>query len=204
MIKGIILDWGGVICENPAQPIIDHCAKVIGVSSTQLKKHIDHHILDFQVGLDETIFWQLIYDDLKLNFVEHASTIHLKSLWFNAFETIYKEQKLLLKAVRELHQLGYKIGFLSNTEIPASRFHKTLHYHFIQHHYFSCLKKKAKPSRVVYHELANTMQLKTNELIMVDDKLENILAAKKCGMKTILFRKQVQFLRELKLLTNLS
>jgi len=56
----------------------------------------------------------------------------------------------------------------------------------------------AKPAERAYHFVVEKLEVKPHEALMVDDRKENIEAAKKAGMQGIVFKNTIQFKKELK------
>ena len=68
--------------------------------------------------ITEYEFWQIVCSALNINM---SST---ESLWGDAVEEVFNEKMEMFELIDELKRKGYKIGFLSNTEMPAVEYWK--------------------------------------------------------------------------------
>ena len=62
----------------------------------------------------------------------------------------------------------------------------------------SCDDGFRKPDRRAFEFIMNKLKVKPKESIFVDDKQKNLDAAEELGMKTILFKNNPQFFRDIK------
>ena len=121
-----------------------------------------------------------------------------KILWNTVLEETYKSNDPVINIAKSLKKQGYKIGYLSNTEIPAIAFFKKQKYDFLDVSVFSCLEGYVKPEKEIYEITLNRLGVKPEEAIFIDDKEIHIEAAKKLGINTVLFKDAKQLLAELK------
>ena len=119
------------------------------------------------------------------------------------FNRIYKknvvENKKLYDYSLKLRKQGYKIGILS------TQFHLSTKILVPDKYYkefngldISCDSGLKKPDLRSYMSIIKKLKIKSQESIFIDDKKENLNAAKKLGMKTILFKNNRQFFSDLK------
>lgn len=193
MIKAIIFDWGGVLIDNPADALMSHCANHLGTTKEILKKTIDKYIFDFQKGtLLEEDLWNQVCDELNIN---KPTT---NSLWQEAVKNVFVDKKETHELIGKLKENGYKIGFLSNTEIPTmTYFHDNNYGRHFDEAVFSCLENTAKPEKEIYHVILKKLQLEPHETIFIDDKPEYIDGATKVGINGIIFQDIEQVKKEL-------
>jgi HAD superfamily hydrolase (TIGR01509 family) len=57
----------------------------------------------------------------------------------------------------------------------------------------------AKPDPAGYRYVSTHMKMKPSEILMIDDRLENVKAAKKFGMQGIVFKDTAQLKRAIKM-----
>ena len=109
------------------------------------------------------------------------------------------ENKKLYSYILKLKKRGYKIGIssiqfhLSRDVLIPKRYHQN--FDALQ---ISCEDGFRKPDRRVFEFILNKLKTKPEESIFIDDKRKNLDAAKKFGMKTIIFKNNAQFFRDLK------
>lgn len=177
MIKNIIFDLGKVL---------------IDYDWTLFNKQVDHKIskddmndnaeilLAFDAGKMEP---EDFFEIMRARFELDLSFIDFKNIWCD----IFKEIPAML-AFAETLQKKYQLYLFSNTD--------KLHFPYIWEkfpalHFFnnnlmlSYELGSVKPHRESYIRALNKFNLNAVECIFIDDKLENVLAAKKLGMAGI-------------------
>jgi len=117
----------------------------------------------------------------EAKYPEDAEVIH----WFISHgEYMHKPRPKVWKRVHELKEAGYKIYLLSN--YPEVLFHKHTQYaDFMQEIdglMVSYMIHEIKPHADIYHALCNKYDLKPEESIFFDDRLENVETAKRLGI----------------------
>lgn len=192
MIKAVIFDWGGVLLYNPSIGPKEYCAKKLRVNESKFIEIYDKYEPDFQKGkINESNFWKKIYENLGISIPK--SNI----LWNNILEETYKNNDQVINIAKGLKKQGYKIGYLSNTEIPALDFFKKQNYDFLDVLVFSCLEGYVKPEKEIYEIILNKLEVKPEEAIFIDDKEIHTEGAKKLGINTILFTNAENLTKEL-------
>jgi putative hydrolase of the HAD superfamily len=182
MINTIVFDWGGVLIEQPTVKVIDYCAKYFNIKIKDFSEALIIYKNDFQKGiLSERNLWKKICTSLNISLPK------VNSLWRIAFEEVYEEKKEMFTLVSSLKKRGYKIGFLSNTELPAMNFFIEQNYDMIDICVFSCKEGIIKPDIEIYKILLNQINSDPKDVIFIDDRPENIDAANKIGVNGILF-----------------
>ena len=182
-IKAVIFDWGGILIDDPAPGLMRYCAKALGVSK---KKYTQTHLkfaASFQTGkISENRFWTLICK--KLNVSKPKS----RSLWADAFRTVYSPKAEMFKLAGLLREKGCKTAILSNTEMPAMKYFHQQRYDAFDVKIFSCAVGMKKPDRKIYELVLRKLKVKPDEAAFIDDRKDFLNGAKKAGLKTILFK----------------
>jgi putative hydrolase of the HAD superfamily len=191
-IKAIIFDWGGVLIDNPAPRLVSYCANELGISDEEFVKVHQKFEPDFQKGIiSEDKFWEMVCSELSV------SKPKVESLWGAAFRRVYSPKLEMFELIFSLRKSGYKIGFLSNTEIPAMKHFHEQSYTMFDVLIFSCVEGTRKPEKRIYELAVERLALKPKEVIFIDDRQEYINGARATGINTILFKNSFQIKEEL-------
>lgn len=195
MIKSVVFDWGGVLIKNPCDTMFQYCADVLQVPIHEFQQICEGFVSDFQKGLiSEEQLWEAVCSELG------CKKSALSSLWEAAFTASYVENTEMFLLASHLKKDGYRIGLLSNMEVPAMRFFHTQHYTIFDITVFSCLEGTWKPEERIYRILLQRLGVQPEEVVFIDDKQEYITAAQKVGLNAILFKKYSQVHETLSLL----
>ncbi len=193
MIKNVVFDYGQVLI------------------------HFDPHYMTERYIEDEkdielckdVIFDRLYWDKLDLGTIEDSEVIEgiksrlPKRLWESAQKAyenwFYNNPEI--EGMRELvcevkNKYKKRVYLLSNISrgfsLHAGEF-PILKY--MDGCVFSGACGMAKPNSDIYEHLLSKFNLKAEETIFIDDRIENLEAAKKLGIHTFLFKQNVQELR---------
>ncbi|MCK4905270.1 HAD family phosphatase [bacterium] len=192
MIKAIILDWGGVLIDNPVAGFMTYCSQYLKVPKKTFIEITSKFYEDFAKGkVTENAFWK------NACFYLNVAVPSVSSLLTEAFRAVYSEKKEVFSIVSSLKDKGYKIALLSNTEMPMVNFFREKKYSFFDLTVFSCVEGVTKPDKKIYEITLDRLKIKPQEAVFIDDKEENILSGKDLGINTILFKNPQQFKKEL-------
>ncbi len=161
------------------------------MSEELLSQEIPKFKPDFQRGkISEEQFWESICSELNCQTPEGA-------LWESAFREALSHRK---EVYHLAYQLGksYKVGFLSNTEVAAAKQFNKFHPEYFDVKIFSCYENSIKPESQIYELCLEQLQIKPNQAVFIDDKVENIAGAKNVGMHGIVYGHLTQLVTELK------
>lgn len=197
-IESVIFDWGGVLIDDPAGPMIKYCAAALGTSEDNYLRASRIFHTDFQKGLiTENSFWSGVCKELNLPQPKASS------LWTEVFEEAYHPKPAMFALVRSLRDWGIKIALLSNTEEPAMRYFHQQNYNMFDVTVFSCAKQTVKPESRIYKLTLAALNSLPARTVLIDDNSEYIAGAKQLRLETILFHNIEQVRAELSTLTGL-
>lgn len=192
-IKAVIFDWGGVLIDNPAPGLLKYCSQEIGVSRIKLASIFSRLKDPFQKGtLPERSLWEKIRRKLGVSEQE------IECVWEKAFREVYSEKKEVFSLAEKLQKKGYTTVILSNTELSAVKFFEEKKYSMFDVKIFSCLEKTIKPEPRIYKIALGRLKLEGGECLFIDDRKINVAAAKKEGMRAVLFKNARQLKKSLR------
>ncbi|HTL39644.1 MAG TPA: HAD-IA family hydrolase [Methylomirabilota bacterium] len=190
-IKAIIFDLGGVVVHGGYLGFIKHyCAECF--TPLGKKKILE---LEREVNLAKISEKEFF---LEIDKIFHVDMKPQKM--HNQIVAGMKTNKSLIHLIPKLKKA--KIALFSNAlGHIAAEVLKKRHLNgkkFFDRIFLSTTLHEAKPDKKAYLDVLTKMKVKPAEALMVDDRLENILPARKIGMKGIVFKNTAQFARELK------
>lgn len=196
MIKNVIFDVGNVLVDFCWRELMDN----LGFSK------------DLQDLFEKTVFgshwWGeldrgVINENEVLNMLREDNREHDKEfdlIWSNR-DKLIKPYDYTLGMIDALKAKGLKIYLLSNYPKELFELHTDSGcFPFIDKvdgKVISGFVKMVKPDREIYEYLLNKYDLKAEESVFLDDRKENVEAAKKLGINGILFEGYEQARAEL-------
>ncbi len=110
-----------------------------------------------------------------------------------------KTDKKLIELLKDLkpaklalftNSIGYMArDVLKQRRVPVKKLFHRVFYSNVIHH--------AKPAKQAYEFVVKKLKVKSSQALMVDDRKENIQAAKKVGMQGVVFKSAAQFKKQL-------
>jgi len=180
------------LIEDPTSGLTGYCTKALGASEKEYRKAREIFGDDFQTGrISEEQFWANMTNQLRVPMPKQ------KSLWGEAFASIYKPRPDMFRIAGTLKNRGYKIALLSNTERPAVEFFKSQRYDLFDAAIFSCLEGTKKPEREIYEIAIKRIGTTGGQTLFVDDREDFVAGAKEAGLVTILFESVAAFKKDL-------
>jgi putative hydrolase of the HAD superfamily len=178
-IQAVIFDWGGVVIDNPADALLDYFARYFGVDRTRMLSFYAPHEHDFQTGrLTEQGLWE------RAEKTFGVAVPADRDLWKEAVRDLFTDKPETIALVRELSSKGLRTALLTNTEVPTREFYFEKEYPF-DVAFFSCDEGIAKPACGIFRNALAKLCIDANEAAFIDDKEENVDAAKAIGMRGI-------------------
>jgi len=191
-IRAVLFDWGGVLIDNPASPLMDYCARALGVSTEAYTRAHNQHGDAFQRGrIPEATFWRQVCADLSRPLPKAPS------LWGQAFRAVYSPRADVFALAAQLHKEGYRTALLSNTEGPAMEFFLGLRYEMLDASIFSCAEGACKPEKEIYETAARKLRTPPERCVLIDDKPAFVDGAATAGMKGIVYESLEQVKQDL-------
>jgi putative hydrolase of the HAD superfamily len=192
IIKAVVFDWGGVLIDDPAYPLVQYFAKALSVNEADYQKAYQEFQEDFHKGfITESKFWDRMC--ARLNVPKPK----LQSLWGQGFKAVYSPKRKVFSLAKQLRRKGYRIGLLSNTEEPSMCFFYKQGYDIFDVLVFSCEEEMLKPQKTIYKRAVERLRVKPQEVVFIDNNPEFIDGAKQAGLNAILFEDIEQLKKDL-------
>jgi putative hydrolase of the HAD superfamily len=192
MVKAIIFDWGGVLCEDTALGLISYFSKALQVAPEPLVRAFRPFLPAFQKGeLSEDVLWREMAAALGIEQLPNPS------LWGQALRAIYVPKQEMFALASRLKAKGYTVGLLSNAEQAAMAFFYEQGYAMFDAAVFSCAEGTRKPEQRIYEIALERLNVTPHEAIFIDDRADFIAGAKRLGIQTILFKDHEQVRQDL-------
>jgi putative hydrolase of the HAD superfamily len=192
MVKAIIFDWGGVLCEDTARGLVSYFSQALQVAPEPLVRAFRPFLPAFQKGeISEDDLWQGMAAALRIE------RPYNQSLWGQALRAIYVPKKEVFALASRLKEKGYLVGLLSNTEMAAMAFFHEQGYAMFDAAVFSCAEGTRKPEQRIYEIALERLGVRPHETVFIDDRADFIAGAQKLGIRTILFKDHEQMRQDL-------
>jgi epoxide hydrolase-like predicted phosphatase len=193
-IKAIIFDMGGVTIKWSDKIVYKHIAEITGMKEDKIEKIANLYMKRFDAGkLTEREFWNIV-----------AKRLHyekgLKGNWLEKYGNHANQDEKVFNTIKKLKKSGYTIATITNVIKPHYRYNTKHHlYDVFDKTFASCQLKIRKPGLLIYIYAIDQLKIKPEECLFIDDRKENVLAAKKVGMQYIIFKNAAQLKKDLRL-----
>lgn len=177
MKKVILFDLGGVLINWNDDWLYDEISSQLKIPFSQIKSKFNENLCSlFESKITEKEFWNLVLGNNNNIDNKIISKTFLKKSSIN-----YD----LLSFAKSLKENGHTIGILSNLTAGTSNSFEKNHLSDFDYHFYSNSIKMSKPNPEIYQYVCE--QIPSKNILLIDDKQENLDAAKLFGFKTILF-----------------
>ena len=179
----IVFDFGGVVGGTDRTLVAQTIAHLLGISSEEALCVISELRLAKELGISQQEFWENFEIEygrrLPKNWNEQYEEIRMLAIRANPQMLIY---------VDSLRKRGYRVALLSNVTEPRAEFiRKQGFYRHFEPVVLSCEIGVSKPHKEAFVTLLNQLGASARDCIMIDDKPENIAAARRLGIDGIIF-----------------
>lgn len=192
-VKAVVFDFGGVVAEANIAQMTNFLTHTFSINKDELSlalRDMQHYV---STGGSEKQFWEQYAISKK---------ILLSCDWFNQFGAVIKKSITeipgTLDIVKALQNHGYQTPMLSDvSQYQAEIIRKMGYYDFFTPVLLSYETGLKKPKPEAFKMLLKVLQLPPPSVLFIDDRVENVEAAKKQGIDSILFKNPKQLKNEL-------
>ena len=191
--QAVVFDWGNVLATPDRFMIVDFLCQTFALSETEFdainleKKQV------LKKGKSEIDFWHQL---------AKKKGITLPPDWATTYREVLKKSvgtyEKMYEIVYELKKKQIKVGMLSNIDDRYVKLIKEFGFYTpFDPCLLSCEIGLEKPDPKAYQELLKAIKLPASDIVFIDDKIENVEAAKKMGIDAIAFTSAEQIRVEL-------
>lgn len=195
-IQVVVFDFGGVIAQANKQEITSFLRTTLDLDEDEIdallksrKRVLKHEINDtrfwrdffcYHLGKNDTAFYQWYpkWEELLVSCIEKKP----------GMETL----------IKQLRKKGFQVALLSNTtHQKASILRKHGYYKGFHPLVLSCEIGADKPSSLAFKTFLDTAMVDPRDCLFVDDKPENVRAAREMGFDAVVFTGSEALVRDL-------
>jgi FMN phosphatase YigB (HAD superfamily) len=190
MIKCFIFDLGGVVIDfSNEKDYYPYLSRASGMPLNRVIGIVDRYV---KVDLDKGTVSQRVFDK------QVARQLGIKEnevKWYEMYKNKAGLFKGTIEIIKRLH-VNYTIAYLSN--IDRSRYKHTVkkilkpYLGLFGYRFASCEIALRKPSAEIYRYALRHMHYRPSEAIFIDNMMENVVGARRAGIKSILFKSPAQ------------
>jgi epoxide hydrolase-like predicted phosphatase len=190
--KAALFDVGGVLIEDPGPAMVKHFAQRLNVEPKDIQTAMRRCVRSFQQGLiSEPEFWRNICRSVNI------TGLIPQTLWGEGFRTACVVRESMVQFVKEVKGRGYRIGVLSNTELPVAAYLRNIGlFKSFDVVVLSCEVGLVKPDQKIYERAAECLGVALPEAVLIDDRGAFVHAARQAGMRGIVFTSPEQTQKE--------
>lgn len=191
--QAVVFDWGNVLANDDRSVVVRFMCDALRFSEEEFEKANLEKRNAVKTGKSEIDFW-----------IEHAKSrgISLPANWGESYTATLKASvgadPAMYAIVEELKVKKVQVGILSNIN---DRYVKLIRDFGFYDPFTPCLLSceigLEKPDPKAYQALLQALSLPAAEVVFIDDKIENVEAAKKLGIDALLFESASQIREEL-------
>ncbi len=179
----IVFDFGGVVGGSDRVLVAKAIAPILDVSVKEALTVLTRLRVAKELGVSQYRFWNE-YQAIEGKKLPDNWEDHFEDIRLNAIRA--KPEMLVL--VDDLRLNGYRVAMLSNTTLPRAAFiRRQGFYGHFEPVILSCDIGVKKPSAGAFVTLLNQLKASASDCLLIDDKPENIDAARRLGIDGIVF-----------------
>ena len=185
-IRGVIFDYGNVICHTQQPSDMEAMARVCGIAVPRFRELYWKFRVPYDRGdLTAEAYWQKVAGEEGL-VLSNLQIAQLTDLDTQGWARLNHKT---VKWTEQLHGAGLRLGLLSNMPSDLSQYLVANGgwVSFFHHLTFSCDVRMVKPDPAIYHACLESLAVAPQEVLFLDDLAPNIEAASKLGIHSVLF-----------------
>jgi putative hydrolase of the HAD superfamily len=190
-ITTVIFDFGYVLSLPPTPSDYQRMAELAGMDGKTFEENYWGQRADYDRGaIDGPTYWRRI----AVTAGKQLTPAQIDSLIAHDIAIWMRANPVMMEWVRGLKRGGVKIVVLSNMPIEISRYMRQHAPWFSDFDYvcFSAEVQLAKPEAAIFYACLKTVHSKPEACLFIDDRVENVEAARALGMQAVKFESVLQ------------
>ncbi len=195
-IRGVIFDYGKVLCQTPPDARVERIAAIFGFTHKAFWEAFNKHRPPHDMGLLTTEdFWRKMADEAGIALTaEVLAQLHQWDI-----EMWICLEHSMIRWAESLHVAGYKTAILSNAPVEFAE-HARRQFQWLGTFdvcIFSAELKIAKPDPEIFRHCLDLLGIEAEEALFIDDVEHNVRGAREAGITSIQFESVAQLATEL-------
>lgn len=188
-LQAVVFDYGGVLAFTQSPESVARLVEASGLPEDEFLKNYWAHRAAYDSGLSASEYWRTVGDYSPAQ-VERLTGLDIDS-WIRMDQVMYGWASRLRTA-------GFRTGVISNMPKELGEYlrAKTSGLAGFDHVTLSYEVGVAKPEAAIYHDCLNGLGLPAGQIIFLDDRVENVEAARRAGMQSVVFQDVASFVQE--------
>jgi putative hydrolase of the HAD superfamily len=195
-IGAVVLDYGEVLCSRPSPDALAGMAGMFGIDAEKFLTIYRSSRNPYDRGdLTADAYWAELARGAGVT-IDSQDIERLRRLDVHMWSNINQE---MTEWLARIHSGGFRTAILSNmqTDMAAHARRKFDWLRYIDHQVFSCEVRSIKPDPAIYQHALAQLDAPQTEVLFVDDREENIQAARALGICGIHFESVAKFRKDL-------
>ncbi len=207
--KAVVFDLGGVLIDSHSNQAKRELIEKYGIQSHSFDRLTRSSFASHRRSITElAMIGKVGISDYLGAFLQECSITDVEGIRVNRLSVVGRERTNLFEIVKQLKQAGLICCILTNTvalhwEKLSSR-HEYPSLGIFDHVFASHLIACAKPEGTSFSFVANALDVRMSECLLVDDTPLNVNRAKAVGWRALLFSDAAKLRHDLSGLTNLA
>jgi putative hydrolase of the HAD superfamily len=195
-MPAIIFDYGNVLCLPQRRSDLDAMAAVLGLDMDQFDRIYWRHRLPYdRSDLDRESYWNLVAREAN----REVSESQIDSLVALDNQSWTHPDLVMTRWAQSVRAAGVRTAILSNMPLPLREYLDDCcpWMPAVDHATYSCDVRMTKPDPRIYRHCLEGLGVEAEEAVFLDDREENVEAARGMGIHAILFTSYEQAVAEL-------
>jgi putative hydrolase of the HAD superfamily len=185
-VDAVVFDYGNVLCLEQSSSDLERMARICQVPARRFSESYWGLRASYDRGdLSGAAYWS----SLAAEFGQPLSGKQIPILIELDCVSVARPNEAAIRWARQLHAAGIALALLSNMPRELSQYvaNTCQWLSLFDHLIFSCDHRSIKPESLIYGKCLEALRLDATRVLYFDDRAENIEAASRMGIHSVLF-----------------